>query len=124
MNETLKEITDRGNDAEVRNVSDGSSDVFEVEKKKRKPPKEARTISRYTLGYSGRRAKRADSFTAEAVVLPALFCFSHNGPVPAEKGENGPLGGGSHLRTRQDVNQQGKPAKNDQEVKKPSRARH
>jgi hypothetical protein len=39
MNETLKEITDRGNDAEVRKRSDGSYDVFEVEKKKRKPPK-------------------------------------------------------------------------------------
>ena len=39
MNETLKEITDRGYDAEVRKRSDGSYDVFEVEKKKRKPPK-------------------------------------------------------------------------------------
>ena len=39
MNETLREITDRGNDAEVRKRSDGSYDVFEVEKKKRKPPK-------------------------------------------------------------------------------------
>ena len=42
MNETLKEITDRGNDAEVRKRSDGSYDVFEVEKKKRKPPKSNR----------------------------------------------------------------------------------
>ena len=42
MNETLKEITDRGNDAEVRKRSDGSYDVFEVEKKKRKPPPKAR----------------------------------------------------------------------------------
>ena len=34
MCETLREITDRGNDAEVRKRHDGTYDVFELEKKK------------------------------------------------------------------------------------------
>ena len=37
MNETLKEIVARGNDAEIRKRRDGTFDVFEVEKKRQKP---------------------------------------------------------------------------------------
>ena len=40
MNETLKEIADRGNDAEIRKRRDGTYDVFEIQKKKRRPRKE------------------------------------------------------------------------------------
>ena len=40
MCETLKEIADRGNDAEIRKRRDGTFDVFELEKKRRKPKKE------------------------------------------------------------------------------------
>ena len=40
MNETLKEIVSRGNDAEIRKRRDGTFDVFELEKKRRKPRKE------------------------------------------------------------------------------------
>ena len=40
MTETLKEIVDRGNDAEIRKRRDGTYDVFELEKKRRKPRKE------------------------------------------------------------------------------------
>ncbi len=39
MAETLKDIFDRKNDAEIRLKSDGTYDVFEVERKKRKPRK-------------------------------------------------------------------------------------
>ena len=39
MTETLKEIVDRGNDAEIRKRRDGTYDVFELEKKRRKPRK-------------------------------------------------------------------------------------
>jgi len=39
MNETLKEIAGRGNDAEIRKRRDGTFDVFELEKKRRKPKK-------------------------------------------------------------------------------------
>ena len=37
MYDTLKEITTRGNDAEIRKRLDGTYDIFEVEKKRRKP---------------------------------------------------------------------------------------
>lgn len=40
MCETLKEIASRGNDAEIRKRRDGTFDVFELEKKRRKPRKE------------------------------------------------------------------------------------
>ena len=40
MNETLKEIVSRGNDAEIRKRRDGTFDVFELEKKRRKPRRE------------------------------------------------------------------------------------
>ncbi len=39
MYETLKAITNRGNDAEIRKRRDGTFDVFELEKRKPKPPK-------------------------------------------------------------------------------------
>ncbi len=39
MAETLKDIFGRKNDAEIRLKSDGTYDVFEVERKKRKPRK-------------------------------------------------------------------------------------
>ncbi len=42
MTETLKEIVDRGNDAEIRKRRDGTYDVFELEKKRRKPRKETK----------------------------------------------------------------------------------
>jgi len=42
MTETLKEIVDRGNDAEIRKRRDGTYDVFELEKKRRKPGKETK----------------------------------------------------------------------------------
>ena len=40
MCETIREITNRGNDCEVRKRYDGTYDVFELEKKKPKPRKE------------------------------------------------------------------------------------
>ncbi len=40
MYELLNDITSRGNDAEVRKRSDGSYDIFELEKKRRRPRKE------------------------------------------------------------------------------------
>ena len=40
MCELLNDITSRGNDAEVRKRSDGSFDIFELEKKRRRPRKE------------------------------------------------------------------------------------
>ena len=40
MTETLKEIVSRGNDAEIRKRRDGTFDVFELEKRRRKPRKE------------------------------------------------------------------------------------
>ncbi len=39
MFETVKEIASRGNDAEIRQRRDGTFDVFELEKKRRKPRK-------------------------------------------------------------------------------------
>lgn len=42
MTETLKEIVDRGNDAEIRKRKDGTYDVFELEKRRRKPRKETK----------------------------------------------------------------------------------
>lgn len=39
MCETLEDITNRGNDAEVRKRYDGTYDVFELEKKRPKSPK-------------------------------------------------------------------------------------
>jgi len=36
----LKEITDRGNDAEVRKRRDGTFDVYELEKKRHRPRKQ------------------------------------------------------------------------------------
>ena len=43
MYETLKDITGRKNDALVKIRRDGTYDVFEVERKKRKPPKKKHT---------------------------------------------------------------------------------
>ena len=40
MCETIRDITDRGNDAEIRKRYDGTYDVFELEKKKPKPRKD------------------------------------------------------------------------------------
>ena len=40
MCELLDDITSRGNDAEIRKRNDGTYDVFELEKKRRKPRKE------------------------------------------------------------------------------------
>ena len=40
MRDTLEDITRRGNDAEIRIRKDGTFDVFELERKKRKPAKE------------------------------------------------------------------------------------
>ena len=40
MYETLKEILDRKNDAEIRQRRDGTYDVFELEKKRRRPQRE------------------------------------------------------------------------------------
>ena len=40
MNDALKDITRRGNDAEIRKRRDGSFDVFELERKKLRPPQE------------------------------------------------------------------------------------
>ena len=42
MTETLKEIVDRGNDAEIRKRKDGTYDVFELEKRRHKPRKETK----------------------------------------------------------------------------------
>ena len=42
MTETLKEIVDRGNDAEIRKRKDGTYDVFELEKRRRKPRNETK----------------------------------------------------------------------------------
>ncbi len=42
MTETLKEIVDRGNDAEIRKRKDGTYDVFELEKRRRRPRKETK----------------------------------------------------------------------------------
>ena len=39
MCDTLEEITRRGNDAELRKRRDGTYDVYELERKKRKPIK-------------------------------------------------------------------------------------
>ena len=43
MYETLKDITRRKNDALVKIRRDGTYDVFEVERKKRRPPKKKQT---------------------------------------------------------------------------------
>lgn len=40
MYELLDDITSRGNDAEIRKRNDGTYDVFELEKKRRKPQKD------------------------------------------------------------------------------------
>ncbi|MDR9824694.1 hypothetical protein RCJ22_03625 [Vibrio sp. FNV 38] len=45
MCETLKDITGRKNDALVKIRRDGTYDVFEVERKKRRPPKKKQTES-------------------------------------------------------------------------------
>lgn len=37
MHDTLEDITNRGNDVEIRKRKDGTFDVFELERKKRKP---------------------------------------------------------------------------------------
>jgi hypothetical protein len=37
MHDALEDITSRGNDAEIRKRRDGTFDVFELERKKRKP---------------------------------------------------------------------------------------
>ena len=37
MHDALEDITRRGNDAEIRKRRDGTFDVFELERKKRRP---------------------------------------------------------------------------------------
>ena len=40
MCEALKEIAERGNDAEIRKRRDGTFDVYELEKKRHRPQKQ------------------------------------------------------------------------------------
>ncbi len=42
MCEALKEIVDRGNDAEIRKRRDGTYDVYELEKKRHTPRKDTK----------------------------------------------------------------------------------